>query len=469
MTGAVNTPDVLIVGAGMAGLTLACALAQSGRQESGGRKSSEAVSDLPEAGLAATDTQASRLKIVVIDPQIPASPSQWPASFDPRVSALTHASANILRALGVWDAMAQHRVAAFNHMDVWDGDGTGNIQFHADQAGVEQLGYLVENRVTTHGLFEKMRSLPNVEFIQTGLARIVEANDSGDAGGLAPRSRTQSDASANGGWRVTLSDGTQLQPRLLIGADGASSRVRDQLGFRCRTWAYGQSAIVTTVTHEKPHGDTARQVFLESGPLAFLPLRQTTHTKNSNVSSIVWSLASEQAKKIMALDDTTFMQQLTRAFEGRLGNIIATDKRYCFPLTQNHAVDYVLPGVALIGDAAHTIHPLAGQGINLGFLDAAVLAEEILHAHDSGLPIDDFSVLRKYQRRRKPHNLLMMSAMEGFKRLFGMDVPPLRVARNLGMAFFNRHTLIKHEIMQRAMGLEGDLPALAQPGLIADF
>ena len=162
-------------------------------------------------------------------------------------------------------------------------------------------------------------------------------------------------------------------------------------------------------------------------------------------------------------------EQLGRAFEHRLGDIVAVDKRFCFPLTQNHAVEYAQPGVALIGDAAHTIHPLAGQGINLGFLDAAVLAEEILHAHRNGLPIDDFSVLRKYQRRRKSHNLLMMSVMEGFKRLFGADIPPLRVARNLGMAFFNRHTLIKQQILQRAMGLEGDLPQLAQPGLVADF
>lgn len=458
MTGAVKTPDVLIVGAGMAGLTLGCALACA-QSQSGGREPGDVAFGQQSSG-----QQFSNLNIMVIDPHIPVQPSQWPDSFDPRVSALTHASANILHRLGVWDAMTQHRVAAFTHMDVWDGDGTGNIQFNADQAGVEQLGHLVENRVTTHCLFEKMRTLRNVEFIQTGLARIVEAYEPAES-----RGKVRADNSTNGGWRVTLANGDVVQPRLLIGADGANSRVRDQLGFRCRTWAYGQSAIVTTVTSEKPHGDTARQVFLETGPLAFLPLRQTTHTKNSCISSIVWSLDTEQAKRIMALDDATFRQQLTRAFEGRLGNIIAADKRFCFPLVQNHAVDYVLPGVALIGDAAHTIHPLAGQGINLGFLDAAVLAEEILQAHHNGLPIEDFSVLRKYQRRRKPHNLLLMSAMEGFKRLFGVDVPPLRIARNLGMSFFNRHTLVKHEIMQRAMGLEGDLPALARPGLIADF
>ncbi len=415
-------PDVLIVGAGMAGLTLACALAESD------------------------------LQILVIDPHAPAVPAQWPATFDPRVSALTHAAENILRSLGVWDAMQAHRVAAFTGMDVWDANGTGNIQFAAEQSGVVHLGHLVENRVTTHCLFQRMQAFANVEYRPLALARIVE-----------------NESATEGLWRVILSDGSELTPRLLIGADGAQSRVRDQLGFRCRTWAYGQSAIVTTVTTEQPHRDTARQIFRDSGPLAFLPLRETTVSRKSCVSSIVWSLATEQARTIMALDDAAFMQKLAAAFEYRLGKVIATDQRFCFPLGQNHAVDYVQPGVALIGDAAHTIHPLAGQGINLGFLDAAVLAEEILHAHQRGLPIEDYAVLRRFQRRRKGHNLLLMSVMEGFKRLFGTEIPPLQVARNLGMAFFNRHTLIKQQILQRAMGLEGDLPELARPGLIADF
>lgn len=415
-------PDVLVIGAGMAGLTLACALAESD------------------------------LRILLIDPHVPPAPQQWPASFDPRVSALTPASENILRKLGVWEAMTAHRTAAFTGMDVWDANGTGNIQFSAEQTGVTHLGHLVENRVTTHCLFERLQQCANVEFRPLALARILE-NENG--GGAA--------------WKVLLSDGSEIAPTLLIGADGAQSKVRNQLGFRCRTWVYGQSAIVTTVTTEKPHENIARQIFRDTGPLAFLPLREQTNSKQSCISSIVWSLTTADAKQMMALDDAAFCQQLSAAFEQRLGNVIATDKRFCFPLTQNHAVDYVLPGVALIGDAAHTIHPLAGQGINLGFLDAAVLAEEILHAHEKGLSLGDFSVLRRYQRRRKADNLLMMSVMEGFKRLFGTSIPPLQVARNLGMAFFNRHTLVKQQILQRAMGLDGDLPALAQPGLIADF
>lgn len=413
-------PDVLIIGAGMAGLALACALGESD------------------------------LTVMVVDPQAPQPPEQWPDTFDPRVSALTHASENILRRLGVWEAMAAHRVAAFTGMEVWDANGTGNIQFDAPSAGVTHLGHLVENRITTFCLFQRLRTFAQVQFRPLALTRILENED-------------------GGGWRVGLSDDSVVTPKLLIGADGGNSRVRDQLGFRCRTWAYGQSAIVTTVRTERPHDDIARQVFHDSGPLAFLPLRAQTGARGSCISSIVWSLDAPLAQQMMALDDASFGQQLADAFERRLGAVVQTDRRFCVPLQQNHAVDYVLPGVALIGDAAHTIHPLAGQGINLGFLDAAVLAEEILRAHRKGLPIDDFSVLRRYQRRRKADNLLMMSLMEGFKRLFGTTVPPLLVARNLGMSFFNRHTLIKQQILQRAMGLVGDLPALAQPGLIADF
>ena len=409
--------QVLIVGAGMAGLTLAAALA-----------------DQP-------------VSVLVIDPQPPKGPEHWPDTVDPRVSALTHASENMLRRVGAWDAMAAQGVAPVAHMDVWDGDGTGNIQFHAREAGAEHLGHIVENRVTTHALFERVQAASNVEFRPLGLEKILEAEP--------------------GGWRAVLSDGTEVAPTLLIGADGARSRVRDQLGFRCRTWAYGQSAIVTTVTTERPHDHTARQRFLDTGPLAFLPLQSSAATGHR--SSIVWSVDDDELDALMSLSDDAFCAQLGQAFEHRLGQVLHADPRFSFPLIQNHAVDYVQPGVALIGDAAHTIHPLAGQGINLGLLDAAVLAEEIQRALSLDLPLADFTLLRRYQRRRKPHNLLLMSTMEGFKRLFGMDIPPLRVARNAGMAFFNRHSLIKGQIMARAMGMEGDLPALAQPGLVADF
>lgn len=414
-----SQPTVLIVGAGMAGLTLAAALARQ------------------------------PVQVTVIDPVVPPSAGSWPESFDPRVSALTRASEQILRGVGAWEAMTAERAAPFKHMDVWDGNGTGNIQFHAQEAGADHLGHIVENRVTTQALFQVVQAAENIAYQTVGLEKILERE--------------------SGGWKVVLSDGSEVAPDLLVGADGARSRVRDQLGFRCRTWAYGQSAIVTTVTTERSHEDTARQVFMDSGPLAFLPLREHTGQCNACLSSIVWSLDDAQLRARMELDDDAFCRQLGQAFEHRLGRVLQADRRHAFPLVQNHAVDYVQPGVALVGDAAHTIHPLAGQGINLGLLDAAVLAEEITRALQHELPLTDFSILRRYQRRRKPHNLMLMSAMEGFKRLFGTDLPPFRVARNLGMSFFNNHSIIKGQIMARAMGMEGDLPQLAQPGLVADF
>ena len=418
MTPSVQPVDVLIVGAGMAGLTMALA-----------------VSHLPST-------------IRIIDPKPPQTAQQWSPQFDPRVSALTQASESMLRNLGVWPVMEQHRVAPFLDMDVWDREGTGNIQFCAREVGAKRLGCIVENRVTSACLFEQVQQADNIEFQGLGLARVLESDC---------------------GWLVELDNGEQIAPKLLIAADGARSRVRDQLGFRCRTWDYGQQALVTTVTTEKPHGDCARQVFLETGPLAFLPLRQTTDQKRSQISSIVWTTTPDQAQTLLAKTDGEFCKELGFAFEHRLGKILEVESRHCFPLQQNHAVDYVMPGVALIGDAAHSIHPLAGQGINMGLLDAAVLAEEIERAVNLELPLEDFSVLRRYQRRRKPQNLLMMSTMEGFKRLFGTGLPPLRVARNMGMSLLNGHTLIKGQILSRAMGLEGDLPQLARAPLLADF
>ncbi len=415
------TPDLLIIGGGLAGLALAVALIDSS------------------------------LEVLVVDPQKPLPPDHWPAEFDPRVSALTHASENILRHLGAWDWIAeQQRVAAFSKMDVWDGDGVGNIQFYAQEVGTSHLGHIVENRVTLYGLWQQLIMASNIHFVQASLSKILEAE-------------------AQDKWQVLLSNGQLIEPTLLVGADGARSKVRDQLGFRCRQWSYEQSAIVTTVVTEKTHDNTARQIFLESGPLAFLPLREQSNQSLSATSSIVWSIQNSHLDSIMALSDEAFCHQLGSAFEHRLGAVLQTDKRFSFPLVQNHAVDYITGGAALVGDAAHSIHPLAGQGINMGFLDVAVLAEEILRAQAGGLDIADSSVLRRYQRRRKSHNLAMMGAMEGFKQLFGTTIPPFRIARNFGLSLVNRHGILKNTILSRAMGLEGPMPTLAQPGLLADF
>lgn len=406
--------DVVLVGAGMAGLAFAGALAPSG------------------------------VSIALLDTAFPESPAPFPASFDLRVSALTHASENLLRNLGAWEVMAGLRVAPYQHMHVWDGDGTGKIEFHAGEAGVSHLGHLVENRVTTWGLWQALQGKTNISFLQEGLQQL-------DTSRASPL--------------LTLSSGRRLAAALVVGADGARSAVREQAGLAVRSWAYEQNAIVTTLRCEKPHENTAWQVFTRTGPLALLPLRAHNTDHKSHLCSIVWSQDEAQAGHLLALTEDAFCQALARTFEQRLGRVELLDRRVVFPLRQQHATHYVAPGVALIGDAAHTIHPLAGQGINLGFMDAAMLAEVLCDGLKQGLPIDEFSLLRRYQRRRQGANLTMMGAMEGFKRLFGPSAWPLQLLRNWGMSQLDQHTLIKQQIVDRAMGMGGDLPRLAHGGL----
>ena len=227
-----------------------------------------------------------------------------------------------------------------------------------------------------------------------------------------------------------------------------------------REWDYRQQAIVCTVKTQHSHRATAWQSFLSSGPLAFLPLRSAAG--DDHHCSIVWSADTARAEQLMALDDQAFAEALERGLESRLGKIEFVDKRHAFPLRQRHARDYTQPGLALVGDAAHSIHPLAGQGVNLGLLDAAVLAEEILRAGERQVDLYDPSLLQRYQRRRAANNLGMMALMEGFKRLFGETALPVRWLRNVGMSMVDSAGPAKNLIAEQAMGLSGDLPKLAR-------
>lgn len=246
-----------------------------------------------------------------------------------------------------------------------------------------------------------------------------------------------------------------LEADLLVGADGRDSWVRRQVGIEVKGWPYGQSAIVATVRPEHFHRETAWQRFLPSGPLAFLPLPD-------GLCSIVWSTRPEEAERLMALDDTAFGEALTAAFGCTLGEVTLEGPRGLFPLRLQHALEYVRPGLALVGDAAHAIHPLAGQGVNLGLMDAAALAEVLLAARQRGRPMGSELTLSRYQRWRKGENLAMMAAMDGFKRLFSNRIPPLRLVRNLGLLAADRAEPLKRIIVRRAMGLSGDLPRLAR-------
>jgi len=250
---------------------------------------------------------------------------------------------------------------------------------------------------------------------------------------------------------LALAGGDTLRSKLVVAADGALSPLREALGFRTREWDYGHRAIVATVQLERAHAATAWQRFLPTGPLALLPLPDGDD--GSHRCSIVWSIEEAQAEELLALDEAGFCAALGAASEYRLGAVLASTRRLAFPLRQRHAVDYIAPGVALVADAAHTIHPLAGQGINLGLADVEVLAAEVLRAAERGLDPGRLDVLRRYQRERKGDNLLMMAAMEGFKRLFGARALPVRWLRNSGLRLVDGAVPLKRELIRQAMGV----------------
>ena len=404
-----NNPDILIVGAGIAGSALALALSGHG------------------------------LQIVVIEaqsldlPELPAERST--TDFDARVSALTPRSRTLIDKLGAWAEIEDYRLCPYRHMCVWDAEGTGQIRFDAAEVDTDSLGYIVENRAIVRALLQKVHSARDIELIDG--ARLVSCE----------RVACDEDSEEI---VVEIEGREELRPALLVAADGALSRVRELMDFKTREWDYGHRALVATVQTAEPHQHTAWQRFMPSGPLALLPLPSD---EGRHFSSIVWSLAEDSVQDILELEDGPFCNALARASEARLGEIVAASPRFAFPLRQRHAIDYVQPGVALIGDAAHTIHPLAGQGINLGLQDVAALAEEIIAGVEQGVDPGQLQLLRRYQRKRKGENLLMMGAMDGFKRLFEEPALPVRWLRNVGLRSVDQMLPVKQQLMRHAMGI----------------
>jgi 2-octaprenylphenol hydroxylase len=401
--------DLIIVGAGMVGSALALALQEQG------------------------------LEILLIDGgSLSVKPFDNQAPFEPRVSALSVASQRVLARLGVWDGIAARRACAYGEMQVWDGSGTGQIHFSAASVHAEVLGHIVENRVVQDALLERLHD---------------------SAVGLLANARLERLRRSGDGWLLSLADGRELRAPLIVAADGANSAVRRLAGCATREWDYLHHAIVTSVRCAKPHQATAWQRFTDDGPLAFLPLAGPA---GEHWCSIVWSVTPSEAERLMALDEAAFCRALGFAFEHRLGEVLHVDKRLCIPLRQRHAKRYVEEGLVLVGDAAHSIHPLAGQGVNLGFLDVAVLADVLLHALQRGERLGDEKVLSRYERRRMPHNLAMMAAMEGFERLFQADPLPVRWLRNAGLNWVDDLPEAKALFVRQALGLSGDLPELAR-------
>jgi 2-octaprenylphenol hydroxylase len=355
--------------------------------------------------------------------------------FDSRVSAITPASQRFLHKLGVWQSLSELRISPYRDMQVWDADGTGAVHFAAEDVHAPWLGHIVENRLLSAVLSAALQQAPRLRLL---------LNDAVDS--------VQPAAGAGSSPLLTLKSGTPLQCKLLIGADGGNSVVRREAGFATREWSYEQQAVVCTVRTEKPHAATAWQRFMSSGPLAFLPL-YLPDAVEQHYSSIVWSCDTAFAQELMALPDEMFATRLGQAFEHRLGAIESVSTRHAFPLQQQHARDYVQPGLALVGDAAHTIHPLAGQGVNLGFADAECLAQVIQAAMQRGEDFASLQTLSRYQRQRKGENLGMMLGMEAFKRAFGSDELAIRWLRNTGLKIADGNRTLKQMLIKRAMGL----------------
>ncbi|MFT5099255.1 MAG: 2-octaprenylphenol hydroxylase [Planctomycetaceae bacterium] len=342
------------------------------------------------------------------------------SGYAPRVSALNAASIALLERCDVIDKLGRH--AKFFEMHVKDVEGAGEIQFSAEEIGVPQLGMVIENHRLVGALHERLEEFENVELLfGQSVQEIVEGE---------------------GGNRVLLDDGRVLICNLLVGADGGNSRVRELKGLRTAGWSYDQTAVVTTIQTELPHNQIPRQWFTSEGPLAFLPLA------DSHLCSIVWS--HQDAESLMKLNAELFCKTLSETSEQDLGIVVGTDQRLSFPLKQQHTYRYVGPGVALIGDAAHTIHPLAGQGANLGLADAEALALEIRQTQLTGQQPGEISVLRRFERARQPHNLAVAAAMETLKRLYSSQTPALGWLRNRGMRALNQNSLLKSMIIKFA-------------------
>lgn len=400
--------DIIIVGAGMVGAATACMLARAG------------------------------LTVQLVETAAPRSwSSQEPVGL--RVSALSPGSQNILAAAGVWQQIAAQRHGIYRRMRVEDGDERTVLDFTAAEFALERLGSIVENELVQHCLWQQVQNLAGIELICPASVLSIQV---------------RAEAA-----QVELSDGRKLRAALLVGADGAASMVRKAMGVEQQLWNYNQQGIVCVVQSAISNTGLAWQRFMPGGPLAFLPLADGS-------SSIVWSRPDAEAKELLALDDHEFIQRLQKAVAGLhepqslFGELQACGPRASFPLTMALSDSYTAPSAVLLGDAAHVVHPLAGQGVNLGLLDAAALVETLLQNRKLGKPLNEERSLLAWSRWRRSESELMARGIHGIRSLFA--VPALAPLRRLGLNLLSRSWYGKEAFIRRAAGLNRNAPAIAR-------
>jgi len=391
--------DIVIAGAGMVGLTA--------------------------AGLLSMNEQ---LRVTIIDagkrPQFDAG-----ADVSLRVSAVAPGSIDVLSLIGVWDEIVTTRACPYRDMKVWDAagavEGPETLSFGAAEFAVPQLGFIVENMLIRHALLRQLQQSSVVVRFDTAIDKMTRSGHR---------------------YEIQLESGEKLNPELLVGADGANSFVRGSAGIGIKSWPHEQKAFVTCLQPELPHRNTAWQRFLPTGPIGLLPLADGR-------ISIVWSTTPEQAEEALAMSDADLSVRMTDVTDSVLGHLTPAGPRGAFPLKSQHAAAYVEDGLVLIGDAAHTVHPLAGQGVNLGIADARELAHVITEALEADEMPGDLPFLRKYERAQKGANKTMLHFMDALNKLFSNDSALLARLRGAGMYAFNKSGPIREHAVHVALGL----------------
>lgn len=414
MTNTVAQPldfEVIVVGAGMAGMTLAHALASTG------------------------------IAVGVVDRADPGA--MLDTGHDGRTTAIAAGSAAVLRGVGLWDAIGVH-ACPIETIRVSDGDSLMFLHFDHRETGDEPLGYIVENRLIRHALFARAEAVPDLTIMAPASISDVVRDENGVV--------------------VRLSDARELRARVIFACDGRASAMRRDAGIKVTEWRYNQSSFVCAIAHERPHQNIAHERFLPGGPFALLPMTDLRAPVNGlrHRSSVVWSESNDLVSALRALDDAAFVAALGQCIGGFLGEITLASPRWVYPLGLIHALRYTDRRLALVGDAAHGIHPIAGQGLNMGIRDVAALAEVVVDARRLGRDIGEADILARYERWRRVDNMMLTVTTDGLTRLFSNDIAPLRIARDLGLGVVNATPPARRFFMRHAMGVVGDLPRLVR-------